>query len=76
MLALATSQQGFPSRFSFSVPDLEDCSKNPILTKVSFKKSLFLLTSHRFAFTQGGFVAVFEQALPKHSLVLYLITVL
>lgn len=35
MLALVTSPEGFPSVFSFSVPNMEDFTENPIPTKVS-----------------------------------------
>lgn len=43
---------------------------------IVFLKSLFLSISYHFAFTQGGYRAVFQQVLSKHWLVLYLITVL
>lgn len=49
---------------------------NPCKSELSFKKGLSLPTLYHFAFLQGGFGAVFLQALPKRSPALYLIIVL
>lgn len=58
----------------FSVPDLEDFSESPILTKVNCllkRVSLSLLYSTFLAYKEAS-----EQSLPESSMVLYLITVL
>lgn len=72
-----TAPQGSPSAFSLSAPHVQDFGESPSPAKVNCVLEEFIAPDFiDFAFVQGDSRVIFQQALPKHSLVLYLITVL